>query len=114
MAGDVQVRLASWGAWERRQNLGLGYASSGLALMRASSGDDRQVPAISDDEALRVGRAVLTLRRYSEEEFACIWLSYVNECSAREIKEGLGLAVNTVAARLRSAERWIFNYLESC
>lgn len=84
--------LIEWGKWARhgsRHDWGY-YSSPMYQLMKKNNpkfntGWRGDVPQISDDDALKVDRAVCELARQSIVLANILRLRYINDCSLREI-----------------------------
>lgn len=80
--------LIEWGKWSRHD---YGYYSSPMyRLMKQNNpkfntGWRGETPQITDDDALRVDRAVCQLARQSIVLANVLTLKYVNDCSLRDI-----------------------------
>lgn len=80
--------LIEWGKWSRHD---YGYYSSPMyQLMKQNNpkfntGWLGDVPQISDDDALKVDKAVCELARHSIVLANILRLRYINDCSLREI-----------------------------
>lgn len=86
--GTMIDLLIEWGKWARH---GYGYYSSPLyKIMQQHNPKFRtgwygDAPQITDDDALRVDKAVCELARLSPVLANVLKLRYVNDCSLREI-----------------------------
>lgn len=82
--------LIEWGKWARHD---YGYYSSPMyQLMKQNNpkfntGWLGRVPQISDDDALKVDKAVCELARHSVILANILRLRYINDCSLREISK---------------------------
>ena len=93
---DIQTQVEQWGLWARG---GLG----GLAL-RVS---EPTAIDISDDEALRFDRFVLSLRQYDSKAFVVIKRHYVVGVSLVDIAKELGCSYPLIKTKHKNA----LNYL---
>ena len=101
---QTQQKLQQWGAWLRGGSMGLGYGVNALAKVR---GGGVPLPAISDDEAMRIDRVMAILRRFNVEQYRCVKLAYVELQSNRAIGRAVGLQHMAVQRRIEAAEDWI-------
>lgn len=99
---DVVALLAEWGQWSRVGKTSLKAKSSMLFVMELVQPAGCKSLNICDQDALRVDRAVASLKKYDARLFLVVELYFLDGLSMREIEGRLKLSkteANKIFAR---------------
>ncbi len=108
MVGDTENLLLSWGVWCMQSSGSCrGYASPMAAVMALKAPGSGFGPAMGDEPAMRVDRAVARLKMRSSELYAVLYLRFVSRLGVAMIAKQVGEPRHVVERRLAGAVAWV-------
>lgn len=107
---DMQEVLSRWGAWSANEGNSIDYSSIAAGFKGLIPSSRRSREQCSDDDGLKINKAVLHLKINNSYLFQLIIMYYVKNYPLRSMASKLGISHNEVAKRLQTAE----GFIEGC
>lgn len=110
---STESKLIEWGYWCLSGSGLPRYTSPAFALMRDNVGSTVPTPMITDEEAMKVDRAVARLEKRDPEIGSCIWLHFAEKRTYHGIAKRLGIGKSKAAELVKAGVAWVDGALDS-
>lgn len=109
---STESKLIEWGYWCLSGSNLPRYTSPAFALMRDNVGSTVPTAMITNEEAIKVDRAVARLTKRDGQMGRCIWLHFAEKRTYHGIAKRLGIGRNKASELVKAGVAWIDGALD--